>query len=138
MLSKFYKSIHKTFLTFLLISVLSLMLNPISVSLPVQAKENGSSDRALVARVDNYSFATKEQVPSNICWGVDNTYSKISPINEFWGTDGNYHVIYSGDKKVYINILNQSLQLLKTLEISKDLPIVGNIIQDKNGNYYIA
>ncbi len=142
MITKHNKLILKTSSTIIMISILISLLNPMREALPVQAKESATSTdeavRGMVAKIDTNTFDIMEKIPSTISWGVDNPYSRISPINDFWGEDGNYHIIYSGEKKVYISILNQNLQLQKTLEITKDLPIVGNVAQDKNGNYYIA
>lgn len=91
-----------------------------------------------VAKVDNYTFATKEQIAGTINPGIDPPYGDVSSINEFWGADGFYHVVCSGEKTVYIYILNQQLELTKTIGIPKDLPIVGNAVQDTSGNYYIV
>lgn len=107
----------------------------------VQAANVGLSKeevRKIVAKIESNTYPTKEKLPSNISRGIDRHYSDVAPINEFWGSDGNYHVIYSGEEKVYISILDQRLKLIKTIEIDKDLSIVGNAIQDKDGNYYVV
>ena len=91
-----------------------------------------------VAKVDNFTFKTKEQIPSTISLNIDFDYDRVSYINEFWGNDGNYHVVYSGKNKVYISVINQDMKLEKTIEINKDLPLLGNAIQDQDGNYYMV
>lgn len=101
-------------------------------------QENTAVAETLVAKVDNFNIKTKEQISSNINTYLDYDYGSVSKINEFWGFDGNYNVVCTGKKAVYINILNSEMTLLKTLEIPLDLPIVGNAVQDKSGNYYIV
>lgn len=97
-----------------------------------------ASDKGQVAKVDNFTFKTKEQIPSTISLNIDFDYDRVSYINEFWGNDGNYHVVYSGKNKVYISVINQDMKLKKTIEINKDLPLLGNAIQDQDGNYYMV
>lgn len=125
-------------LTFIFITLYSFKNNNLTVYAEASVLNNETSGKDLVAKMDNFSFVTKERIPSTLSWGMDNDYGCVAQINEFWGVDGNYHVVYSGEKKIYISILSQQMELLKTLEITKDLPIVGNAIQDLNGNYYIV
>lgn len=91
-----------------------------------------------IGKVDNFEIQTKAQVERTYNFGPDYTYGDVAPINEFWGADGNYHIVYSDANTVYISIVNQDMKLQKTLEIPKDLDIVGNAVQDKQGNYYIV
>ncbi|MDF2845586.1 MAG: hypothetical protein K0R00_4012 [Herbinix sp.] len=90
-----------------------------------------------VAKVDDFSFSTTEKTPSTIDPDIDFPYGKVSEINEFWGVNNQYYIAYSGKNTVYISILNEQMKLQKTLEIKKDLPLVGNVIQDQAGNFYI-
>jgi hypothetical protein len=90
-----------------------------------------------VAKVDDFSFSTTEKTPSTIDPDIDFPYGKVSEINESWGVNNQYYIAYSSKKTVYISILNEQMKLQKTLEIKKDLPLVGNVIQDQMGNFYI-
>lgn len=106
----------------------------------VKAAANNEKNTAGViqaAKVDNFDIQAKTQVEPTYNLRMDYDYGEVSEINEFWGADGNYHIVYSDENTVYISIVNNGMKLQKTLEIPKDLPIVGNAIQDKQGNYYI-
>ncbi len=100
--------------------------------------QNEPQGKEVVAKVEKFTFTTTEQIDSTVLEGLDSPYGNVSEINEFWGADGNYNITYSGENKVYISVINQEMILQKTLEIPKDLPLVGNVIQDKVGNYYIV
>ncbi len=90
-----------------------------------------------VAKVEDFSFTTTEKTPSTINSDIDFPYGKVSEINEFWGVNNQYYIAYSGKNTVYISILSEQMKLQKTLEIKKDLPLVGNVVQDQTGNFYI-
>jgi uncharacterized protein YjdB len=137
---KLYGRTAKRIVAAVMIPVLSLGLLFIPGS---QAAAKASADTLpntgqSVAKIDNYTFATKEQVEATVNPGMDPSYGDVSSINEFWGTDGLYHVVCTGKSTIYIYVLNQQMELVKTVEIPKDLPIAGNAVQDKQGNYYIV
>lgn len=139
MVKRAQKSILKL-LAYITIPAICLILNSKIIVLQAQGVEATEKEakKTLVAKVDNYTYSTEEQIPSTHSWGVDDHYSSVAPINDFWGSDGNYHIVYSGEKKVYIYVLDSKQKIVNTLEIPKELPIVGNAIQDQSGNYYIA
>ncbi len=92
----------------------------------------------IIARVDSFNYSSKELIQSTSIPGIGDSSESISNINEFWGINNQYNIAYSGEKYVYICIINEKMVLQKTLTIKKDLPIVGNVIQDKIGNYYVV
>jgi hypothetical protein len=106
------------------------LLIGLTLSTKAEAKE--------VAKVESFSFDTKEPIQSTINPNMDYSYGDVSAINEFWGTDNRYYIAYTCEDTVYISILSEQMQLQKTLEIKKDLPITGNVIQDQSGNFYIV
>lgn len=106
------------------------LLIGLTLSTKAEAKE--------VAKVESFSFDTKEQIQSTINPNMDYSYGDVSAINEFWGTDNRYYIAYTCEDTVYISILSEQMKLQKTLEIKKDLPITGNVIQDQSGNFYIV
>jgi hypothetical protein len=114
----------------IVIGLINCIIWSVAIELKVEAK--------ITAKVDNFSYSSMKQIPSTSIPGIGESSERISDINEFWGINNQYNIAYSGDKFVYISILNQNMILQKTLEIKKDLPLVGNVIQDKKGNYYIV
>ncbi len=119
---------------FLKFGIVFIIINSLIWSIALCTKVEAK----LVAMVDNFSYISKEQIPATSIPGIGDSSERISDINDFWGINNQYNIAYSGQDFVYISILNEKMILQKTLEIKKDLPIVGNVIQDKKGYYYIV
>lgn len=117
--------------------IYSNMFMPINALHIVEAATD-DSDKYVVAKVDNFTFETEVQIDSTTLNGIDSPYSDVAKIHEFWGSDGNYHIVYTNDDMIFISLVSKQMKLLQTLEIKKDLPKFGSIIQDKNGYYYIV
>ncbi|MFT4146803.1 MAG: fibronectin type III domain-containing protein [Mobilitalea sp.] len=114
-----------------------LLVLSLTVGFLLSTTATTSAEAKDIAKVEDFSFTTTEKTPSTIDPGIDFPYGKVSEINEFWGVNNQYYIAYSGKNTVYISILNEQMKLQKTLEIKKDLPLVGNVIQDQAGNFYI-
>ncbi|WP_227013570.1 DUF6273 domain-containing protein [Paenibacillus psychroresistens] len=57
--------------------------------------------------------------------------------SEFFDHQGRLNLLYEGNDKVYITILNKEFISINTFEISKELPLFGAATIDENGNYYM-
>ena len=70
--------------------------------------------------------------------GYNSNWTSPNEINNFMDHKGRYNVSYSAGNYVYIQRYSTTLKRIKTLKIKKKYPVVGDVICDKSGNYYIA
>lgn len=68
----------------------------------------------------------------------DTVYGTVSTVSDFFDQNGNYTFAFSDNIYVYVIHTDDTLNAKNTVKLSKKYPLVGGVICDKNGNYYVA
>lgn len=98
---------------------------------------------AASTKYDTYAYTESNTVSikASLTTGTGYIYdqwSKCSPISDFIDNNGLYTIAYCDDSKVYICRTDNDLKIKKTISFKKRLPLVGGVICDKDGTYYVA
>lgn len=87
--------------------------------------------------ISTYSKQAQGELTGTILSNIDADYPAIPKIMQMIATDGIYRIAYSDSKTVYIDLLDSSFEVTKTIKIPKELPMVGNVVMDQKNQYYI-
>lgn len=96
---------------------------------------------AYLSATEGYSVFYNEAeaaLAASVTGSMESNYAVVPPLFDFFGYDGLYRVAYCDSDYVYIDTLDENLKKSDTLKIKKELELVGNIISDAAGNYYIV
>lgn len=70
------------------------------------------------------------------CWHGD--YGAVSEITHFFDYKGYYTIVYENGKYVYFDRYTRALKFVSRMKISKKYPLLGDVVTDSKGNYYIV
>lgn len=90
------------------------------------------------AYVETYELKTSEKLSTDDAYINAERCGHVSPVSDFIDADGRYSVAYSDSNNVYITRYKPDMTVSDTITIKKQYPLVGGVICDNTGYYYIA
>jgi hypothetical protein len=100
--------------------------------------KSGYAAEELTAKIDYDIISTTEQVETTDCQSLYSYAASVAPVSQFLDQNGNFNVVYDGEKTITLLRYDGNMQLAGTYSATKPYPLFGGAICDKNGNYYVV
>ncbi|MDD6488975.1 MAG: fibronectin type III domain-containing protein [Clostridia bacterium] len=100
---------------------------------PISIKGNvlttSDSETVSYVKYDNYDLLIQ-------CYHGD--YGSVSELTHFFDYKGYYTIVYENGNDIYFDRYTTNMKFVSTIKISKKYALLGDVVTDKNGYYYIV
>lgn len=97
-----------------------------------------AEEELIRAKVERYVNKVEDLYNSTVTYNLWTYSAEVSPLSEFFDSEGNYNTIYDSKDKITLIKYSKDFSEIKTYSVKKPYPLFGGAIIDSNGNYYIV